>query len=161
LFERLYREWPMDSAEVVTLERTLELEIDGVRWRGRADRIERTATGAIRIVDYKTGGTPLTKVEAGRSLQLGFYVMAAAADRLSPHPVPRSRPSSGFRWPRPSRGARHSIPPCSPPFASGCWRPPEGIGERGLDTPGRAGCRTCPVRLVCDRWPEGREAFVE
>jgi ATP-dependent exoDNAse (exonuclease V) beta subunit len=80
LFERLYREWPMDSADVVSLERTLELEIDGVRWRGRADRIERTATGAIRIVDYKTGGTPVTKVEAGRSLQLGFYVMAAAAD---------------------------------------------------------------------------------
>lgn len=161
LFERLYREWPMDSADVVTLERTLELEIDGVRWRGRADRIERTATGAIRIVDYKTGGTPLTKVEAGRSLQLGFYVMAAAADQALAAP---GTPIEAQLW-FPLAKAKSWRPAFDPAMLSTVRQrllaAAEGIGNEDWTPRVGAGCRTCPVRLVCDRWPEGREAFVE
>jgi superfamily I DNA/RNA helicase/RecB family exonuclease len=161
LFQRLYREWPTDSAGIVTLERNLELEIDGIRWLGRADRIERTVSGALRIVDYKTGGTPLTKLEAGRSLQLGFYVMAASADRSLSE---ADTPIEAQLW-YPLAKAKSWRPTFDPAMLTTVRErllaAAQGIGAEDWTPRVGAGCRTCPVRLVCDRWPEGREAFVE
>ncbi len=161
LFDRLYRDWPDDSGEVMTLERTLELEIDGIRWLGRADRIERTTTGATRIVDYKTGGTTLTKVEAGRSLQLGFYVMAAAADRTL---AASGGPIEAQLWYPLAKAKSWRVafdPAMLPTVRQRLLAAAEGIAGEDWTPRVGAGCRTCPVRLVCDRWPEGREAFVE
>ncbi|WP_328352651.1 ATP-dependent helicase [Mycobacterium sp. NBC_00419] len=50
----------------------------GVRVRGRVDRLERDAQGRLVIVDVKTGKSPVTKDDAQRHAQLGFYQLAVA-----------------------------------------------------------------------------------
>ncbi len=78
VLEVLYTRWPT-SAEPVVLERDFATELDGTRWRGKADRIERSA-GNLRIVDYKTSKTAATVKDAEASLQLGYYILAAMND---------------------------------------------------------------------------------
>ena len=142
------------------MEHTFELDVDGVRWIGRADRIERTSRGTVRIVDYKTGSTLPTRAEAAGSLQLGFYSLAAASSPLAGpdttieaelwFPLGKAK---GWRLPfdRSNLPAvRQRLAAAATGIAAEDWTPRVGTG-----------CRSCPVRLVCDRWPEGREAFVE
>ena len=61
------------------LEHKLDTEIAGVKWTGRADRIDVSPAG-VTVVDYKTSRSPVTMVEASGSLQLGFYALAAQRD---------------------------------------------------------------------------------
>jgi ATP-dependent helicase/nuclease subunit B len=45
--------------EIVDVERAFEIEISGLRVRGKIDRIDRHAgTGAVRVLDYKTSDRP-------------------------------------------------------------------------------------------------------
>ena len=72
----------LDAAgrRVVAVEASGEAAIAGVTLRGKADRIDRLADGALAIVDYKTGKPPSTAaVRAGYSLQLGL--IGAIAER--------------------------------------------------------------------------------
>ncbi|WP_242095193.1 double-strand break repair protein AddB [Sphingomonas sp. CROZ-RG-20F-R02-07] len=67
-----------DGRMVLSAEGRGEIAIAGVRLSGRYDRIDRTAGGALAIVDYKTGKPPSTKaVREGFSLQLGLLGLIA------------------------------------------------------------------------------------
>lgn len=59
--------------------------------RARADRIDRTASGGLAILDYKTGQLPSKKqVSAGRAPQLpleGAIALAGGFDGIAPAPV--------------------------------------------------------------------------
>ncbi|MCP4964857.1 MAG: ATP-dependent helicase [bacterium] len=77
--DRLYENWPAPKRAAAVLEHKLDTELAGVRWTGRADRIDVSATG-VTIVDYKTSKSPVTVAEASGSLQLGFYALAASRD---------------------------------------------------------------------------------
>jgi putative RecB family exonuclease len=57
--------------------RELQVEIvtDGVRLRGIIDRIDVSAAGDIRVVDYKTGATPRAEFEAKALFQMKFYAL--------------------------------------------------------------------------------------
>jgi ATP-dependent helicase/DNAse subunit B len=59
----------------------LLLDTDGevVRLHGVIDRVDQTADGLIRVIDYKTGGSHLSKNDliSGRRLQLPIYALAA------------------------------------------------------------------------------------
>lgn len=161
LLAGMYAHWPAESRQPIALEHPLSLTIDGAEWVGVADRVELIGDGRLRLVDYKTSKTAPTIKDAASSLQLGFYVLAAATDpALSEH----GRPVEAQLW-YPSR-----IP--------GRWRYDfdlqnlDSITDR-LRTAARAiaaedweprvskTCVRCPVRMLCDRWPEGREAYVE
>lgn len=74
---RLYENWPAPKRRAAFLELTLETEIGGVRWTGRADRIDVSDSG-LTVVDYKTSKNPMSNAEAAESLQLGFYALAAS-----------------------------------------------------------------------------------
>lgn len=71
----MYRLWP-SSARPVGFETPLKLTINGTSWFGRADRIEAQGSD-VYVVDYKTGAQA-TRAVAAESIQLGYYVMAAA-----------------------------------------------------------------------------------
>jgi superfamily I DNA/RNA helicase/RecB family exonuclease len=62
----------------------IDLEAGGttVRLSGRVDRLERDASGAIRIVDLKNGRTAVTKAEVAEHIALGAYQLAVAAGAL-------------------------------------------------------------------------------
>lgn len=77
ILTNLYTLWPT-SAVPVAHEVDLRLEIDGIPWLGRADRIERV-DDTISLVDYKTGQA-VSVSEAESSLQLGYYALAAGSD---------------------------------------------------------------------------------
>jgi RecB family exonuclease len=76
MFHKLYENWP-GKGEPFEVELAIEADIDGIRWMGRVDRLERSEQG-IRVVDYKTGTTPMSKDDAAESVQLGFYALAVA-----------------------------------------------------------------------------------
>ena len=159
LVNRLWEEWPATSLDPVALERRLELELDGVAWVGRADRIERLPGGGLRIVDYKTSKKAFTFEKAKAATQLGFYMLAAAADEeLSEYgPVVEAEfwfPAANDKeWRRPFEPSRldevrQVLVEVGTAIQTEDWSPR--LGE---------GCSYCRVRAVCPLWPEGKEAF--
>jgi len=73
-FVRLRQREP--APEVLGTERGFEIAVEGVRVRGRMDRVDRIAGERVTIVDYKTG-KPRTQRHADESLQLSIYAIAA------------------------------------------------------------------------------------
>ncbi len=64
-----------------------EIDVDGVvsqgvRVRGRLDRLERDSAGRLVVVDIKTGKTPVSKDDAQRHAQLAMYQLAVAEGLL-------------------------------------------------------------------------------
>jgi ATP-dependent helicase/nuclease subunit B len=64
--------------KVLAVELDGDIAFDGVKLRGKFDRIDRLADGSLAIIDYKTGQPPSTRaVRAGFSLQLGLLGLIA------------------------------------------------------------------------------------
>jgi len=62
---------------VVDAERWFEFSIDGVRFVGSIDRVERTPEGRYVVVDYKTGSSNgFTKKGLPENIQLNLYCLA-------------------------------------------------------------------------------------
>jgi putative RecB family exonuclease len=61
--------------EPAALEQLVEVVIDGLRLRGYVDRLDITAAGDIRVVDYKTGSLPREAFEAKALFQMKFYAL--------------------------------------------------------------------------------------
>ncbi len=57
-------------------EGSFELEVGHARVRGKIDRIERTSSGAVVIVDLKTGRSAPSAAELAEHAQLGSYQLA-------------------------------------------------------------------------------------
>jgi RecB family exonuclease len=70
------------------------LEAGGVRLHGFIDRVDIAPNGRLRVMDYKTGGTPISQrdLAEGRRLQLPLYALAAR-DALKLGAV-----DAGFYW---------------------------------------------------------------
>ena len=158
LLTNLYEGWP-SSGSPVALEFDLPLTIDGIEWRGRADRIESSGT-SLSIVDYKTGGTAKLD-EAAESIQLGYYLLAASE---SAELEPLGSIDGAEFW-YPKQPNKQAIATRS--FDVGqreiVRARLEAIGRSIVDedfpaTPGDA-CRTCPVTSSCPVRPEGIGAF--
>ena len=158
LLTKMHENWPGGNAIPTHTERKFELEMDGVTWAGRADRIERHGPGHLRVVDYKTGSSQPTVQQAKESLQLGFYLLAARAD---PELTTQGKPSDAEYW-HPTKD--HPVRKFDPSNLEAVEAKLRTIGagiaaEAWPATPG-AQCRYCTVRLICPAWPEGREAYV-
>ena len=89
------------AASPIAAEEKGEAEIAGVTLNGRADRIDRLPTGALAIVDYKTGKAPSGKADRGR---LRAPARPARPDRRAGRVRRRQRDrrarSNIGRWPR-------------------------------------------------------------
>jgi len=154
LFQKVYTRWP-GKGPMVSTEELVELEIEGVLWVGKIDRVERVP-GGLHVVDLKTSTTPATGAEAAESLQLGFY---AAARHSDDDPVV----GASFWYPRTSaqsvtsprfdmanldtvRGRMRTI---TRSILDEQWEPRMG-----------SHCKNCGFRNTCPLWPEGRGAFL-
>ncbi len=159
LLRGMYEAWIRPGSVPVLLEHGLTAEIDGIPWRGRVDRIERTPAGEIRIVDYKTTATPKPAAEAAISIQLAFYLLAAMNDPgVTSHGDPTE---AEFWYPLAKRKQQWSA--LDPAQLDEVTATMADIGRRITDenwTPiVSAACSRCPVRIACPEWPEGRESF--
>lgn len=73
-----YAEWEGASAnELVETEAWFVTDIDGIRYAGKMDRVEKNPRGGYEIVDFKTGSSILTKKKAVLDPQLNLYAVAA------------------------------------------------------------------------------------
>ncbi len=156
---RLYRMWP-SSGHVVDVERTVRLDLGAVPWTGRIDRVERIDEG-VKIVDYKTTRKVPSQKEIAGSLQLGFYLLAAAAD---PEIAALGPIVAAEMW-YPANDTKTKI--STRAFSLDRLAEVEarlveiaaGITAEDWSTQIGPECARCPVREVCPEWPEGGEAF--
>lgn len=126
---------------------------DGVRLRGRIDRVERDAAGRLVVVDVKTAKTPVSKDDAQQHAQLAVYQLAVEAGLIGPEEQP-----GGGRLVYPAKpgtvGATEREQDPLTPDTGGQWR--ERIAQAAAATAGpqftarvNDGCRHCPVRPIC------------
>ncbi|MBT8192870.1 MAG: ATP-dependent helicase [Acidimicrobiia bacterium] len=155
-----YEHWPHPGATPIALEHKLTLDVDGVSWRGIADRIE-AEDGHVRIVDYKTSRSRPNAEETAASLQLGFYLLAAAAD---PDITGHGSPDAGELWMVAMQNVKSFPVVTFDPANLGDVEQrlrdvAAGIaGERWEAAP-HDRCDRCPVQLVCPAWPQGAKAY--
>jgi superfamily I DNA/RNA helicase/RecB family exonuclease len=157
LLQKMYSVWPGGEAIPVVLEKELTLEFGGHRWQGRADRIEQHKSGELRVVDYKTSKTAAAVGDAKKSLQLGFYLLAAAAD---PELAAQGNPTAAELW-YPLGGVNRDFDLANlPKVADELSQVAAGIAAEDWTPRPGPHCGRCRVRIVCPAWPEGREGFV-
>ena len=155
----LYEHWPTRGIPIA-LERPLFLDVDGVPWRGMADRIE-LDEGVVRIVDYKTGRRVPTTADAAVSMQLGFYVLALRADDQ----LARSGPvdEAEFWFPALTEAKSVTVRRFDARrldrVVEAMKDAARGIASEEWPATPNPHCSSCRVRIVCPEWPEGREAF--
>jgi RecB family exonuclease len=157
LLEKMYSVWPGGEAIPVVLEKELKLELGGHLWQGRADRIEQHKSGELRVVDYKTSKTAAPVADAKESPQLGFYLLAAAAD---PELAPRGKPTAAELWYPLGEVTRAFDLANLPKVADELSQVAAGIAAEDWTPRPGPHCGKCRVRIVCPAWPEGREGFV-
>lgn len=64
----------LKNAVHIETEFSIKLEIDGISYSGRIDRIDYLPDRTVEVIDYKTNSNPIKPYE--RNLQLGFYALA-------------------------------------------------------------------------------------
>jgi len=156
---RLYGKWPVRKRRAIALEHTLEADVGGIRWTGRADRID-IGPGGLIVVDYKTSKSALQVAEAAQSLQLGFYALAVGRDGdLSDcgpvigaelwYPMAATKNVTTRRF---NMTLLDDVETRLEAVARGI------IAEDWTPTPG-ALCERCALRQVCPAWAEGGPGF--
>ena len=72
----------------------LKTEAGEVRLHGYIDRLDAARDGSLRVIDYKSGSTPISakQLQEGRRLQLPIYALAAQ------RALGLGQVSSGFYW---------------------------------------------------------------
>lgn len=159
LLRNMYASWIRPNAVPVLLEHALESTIDGIPWRGRADRIERTGDDRLRIVDYKTTASPKSAAEAATSIQLAFYLLAARSDEAVSafgepaeaefwYPLAKRKQQWSALDPAELEVVVETMASIGRNIAKEEWAPTVGVA-----------CSRCSVRTSCPEWPEGRESF--
>ncbi|MEB3048901.1 ATP-dependent DNA helicase [Mycolicibacter sp. MYC123] len=126
---------------------------DGVRLRGRIDRVERDAADRLVVVDVKTAKSPATKDDAQQHAQLAVYQLAVEAGLVGSGEVPGGARLVYPAKPRDGGATERDQDPLTPD-TSQQWR--ERIAEAAAATAGpeftarvNLGCRHCPVRPIC------------
>jgi superfamily I DNA/RNA helicase/RecB family exonuclease len=160
---RWLMEKPEDAGELVTTEVAFKFPIDGAVVRGKIDAIFRQHSGGLRIRDYKTGRTTLTKAEVEEDLQLASYFLAL---RRSPELAELGDPEVvelAYLAVAREEG-----------FKVMSHRPEPGYEERAEETllelvarvrsedfapSPEADCFFCGFKPICPLWPEGREVL--
>jgi putative RecB family exonuclease len=61
--------------EPAAREQRVEVTLDGLQLRGYVDRLDVSAGGDIRVIDYKTGTTPREAFEGKALFQMKFYAL--------------------------------------------------------------------------------------
>jgi superfamily I DNA/RNA helicase/RecB family exonuclease len=73
---RYFEEAAAGGWERIGVELDLQVELGRAVLKGRVDRLERNASGGLRVVDLKTGSSKPTSVDLLRNAQLGAYQAA-------------------------------------------------------------------------------------
>ena len=76
---RTFLEWDAMAAErgssIAGAEREFELEMDGLKFTGKMDRVDKEPDGRYVVIDYKTGKS--RKLKVSEDVQMNLYALAA------------------------------------------------------------------------------------
>ncbi|HWC32835.1 MAG TPA: PD-(D/E)XK nuclease family protein, partial [Actinomycetota bacterium] len=157
----MFRKFLDSEAEVepALVEHGFRFPLDGAILRGRIDAVIAMPAG-LRIVDYKTGRTPIPLKGADDDLQLGAYLLATRRDpelrKLgNPHRMELVYLGTSDRGlvrrgttPRPEDVER---------FEGRITGYLERIRAEEFAPNPEAACRNCAYRTLCPVWPEGAD----
>lgn len=127
--------------------------VDGVRLRGRIDRVERDTADRLVVVDVKTAKSPATKGDAQQHAQLAMYQLAVDAGLIEDGGKP-----GGARLVYPGKpAATGATERGQDPLTDETRRTwLDRIGEAAAATAGPTfaarvndGCRHCPIQPIC------------
>ena len=82
---RYFQEAAAGGWERIGVELDLEVELGRAVLKGRVDRLERDASGGLRVVDLKTGSAKPTRGDLLRHAQLGAYQSAIEHGAFAAH----------------------------------------------------------------------------
>jgi len=82
---RYFAESADQGWERVGAELPMAVQVGRARLAGRVDRLERDTSGALRVVDLKTGSNKPTKDQLARHAQLGAYQVAVEQGAFAEH----------------------------------------------------------------------------
>jgi len=128
---------------VISTEKTFEIEVEGVRIRGRIDRMDRVEGDRVAIIDYKTGAAK-NEIDARTSLQLSIYAIAAREhwrvfpERLIFYNLETNEQVVGTREERELRTAKEKILDAARNIAAGHFEATPGFH-----------CRSCGYYAMC------------
>ena len=78
---RTFMKWDQGAAdrgiEIVGVEQEFKMDIDGLKFVGKMDRVDKGPDGRYVVTDYKTGKTPTRKSEIAHDVQMNLYALAA------------------------------------------------------------------------------------
>lgn len=163
MLRRLARYVASSDRAVVDTELSLQATLGRAVVRGRVDRLERDADGALVVVDLKTGSSKPRDEEVGRHPQLGVYQLGIEAGGLPEHGA-RSGGAAlvhvGAAGGRHDAKVQHQQPPRTaddPDWAAALLAEvADGMAGATFTATVNDMCRTCPVRSACPVQPEGR-----
>jgi putative RecB family exonuclease len=153
---KLYEKWPSPDSIPIGLEMGVGAEIEGTRWYGIVDRLERGPDG-LRVVDYKTGKTYPTGAEAAVSIQLAFYALAVARE------TGEEVVAAEMWFPRTdakSVTTRHLDVSGLADVEAEMARVASAIYAEQWEPKVGDACRRCGFRRSCPAWPEGQGAYL-
>ncbi len=76
ILERYYQTNKDIDVQHIGIEKEFILDIDGIKLKGKIDRIDKLPDGSVEIIDYKTGNSK-TQKEVDNDVQMTIYKMAA------------------------------------------------------------------------------------
>jgi len=148
---------------VAAIERDFEVTLDdGVRLRGRVDRLEVDADGRLVVVDLKTGASKPTVAELAEHPQLGAYQVAVEAGAFADV----GTESGGAVLVQLGDKAKSAGEQVQPPLRAASdpgWaramvrRAADTMAAATFEAVANSGCRACPVRTSCPISGKGRQ----
>jgi putative RecB family exonuclease len=75
LVDNYFRLEDPDAVDAVGVELGVETVVDGMRLRGKIDRLDRQPDGSLVVVDYKTGRAPSERYERGSMSGVQTYAL--------------------------------------------------------------------------------------
>jgi RecB family exonuclease len=159
---RYFEESAAGGWERIGVELDLRVELGRAVLKGRVDRLERNASGGLRVVDLKTGSAKPTRAELLRNAQLGAYQAAVENGAFAGHGTVSA--GAALLQVGKAAGVRTTLQQQGPLSADDDPKWAQLLvqdtaeGMAGSEFTATAGpvCTFCSVRSSCPVRPEGR-----
>ncbi|WP_348773372.1 ATP-dependent DNA helicase [Cellulomonas sp. NTE-D12] len=152
------------AGEPLLVEAEFTLTTERALVRGSADRVERAADGAVRVIDLKTGRTPPPQSEAEANPQLAAYQLAVESGAFEQLAAGTSSADARLVYLGSGKKAAQRVQPPIGPEADGpSWARTMIDEVAGAMAAARfpathnAMCDRCPVRRSCPLRDEGQQ----
>ena len=77
---RTFMEWDQKAAErgvkIVGVEQEFKMDVGGLKFKGKMDRVDKEPGGQYVVTDYKTGKKPTKMSDIGHDVQMNLYALA-------------------------------------------------------------------------------------